>query len=80
MNSVLQVLRDVIREELGIEPPAPDTDLIASGLFDSLELAILLVEVEHRLDVRIPLGSLDLDSVRTVERIATLVARASAAA
>ncbi len=39
----------VIRETLGVEVPSHDTDLIDSGLLDSLGLVTLIVDVEQDL-------------------------------
>jgi acyl carrier protein len=69
----------VMRDELAIEPPAAGTDLIASGLFDSLAVVTLLVVIEQRLDVRISLDELDLERIRTVERLESLIADTRAA-
>jgi acetoacetyl-CoA synthetase len=68
-----EAIERVLSEELNLEPPPPGTDLISSGLLDSLAIVSLLVELEQRLDVQVPLGDLDLDDLRTVERIERLI-------
>jgi acyl carrier protein len=51
------------------------TDIVAAGLLDSLALVTLLFEVEREFDLTIPLEDLDIESLRTVERIAALTER-----
>jgi acyl carrier protein len=72
--TIREVIHSVMRDELAIDPPPPGTDLIASGLFDSLAIVSLLVELEQRLCVRVPLDGLDLEQIRTVDRLERLIA------
>jgi acyl carrier protein len=73
-------IREAMRDELSIEPPSDDADLIATGLFDSLAVVSLLLVLEERLQVHVPLDGLDLDHIRTIDRLASLFARTRAAA
>jgi acyl carrier protein len=65
----------IFREALNIELPSTDTDVIATGLLDSLAFVTLLYEIEQRLGVEIPFETLDIDDLRTVDSIAAVVAR-----
>jgi acyl carrier protein len=65
---------ELFSEKLNIEVPSPDTDLIDSGLLDSLRLVELLLHLEASLGVRIALDEIDLDDLRSVKRIARLLA------
>ena len=67
-------ITQLFAEKLNIEVPAPDTDLIESGLLDSLRLVELLLEIEASLGCRIPVDEIDLDDLRSVSRIARLIA------
>jgi acyl carrier protein len=68
-------------DKLGIEVPSPESDLIESGLLDSLRLVELLLGIEASLGCRIPLDEVELDDLRSVRRIARLIeARAPARA
>ena len=69
-NQVAELIRDV----LAVEVPAPDTDLVAEGLIDSLALVSLITEVELEFGVRLPIDEFDLDRFRSAEQIATVVA------
>lgn len=60
-------------EALHIEVPSPDTDLIDSGLLDSLQLVQLLLHIEERMGTRIPLEEVELDDLRSVTRLANLI-------
>ena len=71
--TVLQVFREV----LGLEIPSPDTDLIESGLLDSLSLVTLVFEIEQRCSISIPFESLDVEAFRTVNSIAGVVEAAA---
>lgn len=60
-------------ETLNVEVPSPDTDLIEGGLLDSLALVELLFALEREFAVTIPLENLDIDTFRSVRRIAEFV-------
>jgi thioesterase domain-containing protein/acyl carrier protein len=75
MTTLREHIHAVMRDELSIEPPPPDADLIASGLLDSLAVVTLLVELEQRVGIKIPLGELTLEDLRTVERLESLLGR-----
>lgn len=63
----------VFNQVLAIDVPSFDTDIIAAGLLDSLTLVTLLVELEHQFDVMIPLETIDIERLRTVDSIAAFV-------
>jgi D-alanine--poly(phosphoribitol) ligase subunit 2 len=69
-------VRRLFREVLALDVPSADTDLIESGLLDSLALVEMLFELEQRFGVELALEELDVDSFRTTGRIADLVAKA----
>jgi acyl carrier protein len=66
---------DVFRDVLGVRVPDDDTDVIATGLLDSLGVAELLLTLEERFDVTIDMASLDLDDIRSVRSIVALLTR-----
>ena len=66
-------------EALNTQAPAPDADLIDSGVLDSLALVELLFALEREFAVTIPLEDLDIDTFRTVDSIAGFVEGARAA-
>jgi len=76
-EAIMRGLRDLFAENLHVEAPSPDTDLFESGTLDSLQLVELLLQLERRFGVRVAIESIDLDHLRTLERIAKLVEAAS---
>ena len=73
-------LRTIFAEALNVVVPDDDADLINGGLLDSLGLVELIMEIEHRFGVSVPLDTLDIDDFRTVDRIAAFVRENEAAA
>jgi acyl carrier protein len=60
-------------EVVNVDVPSADTDLIEGGLLDSLALVELLFALEREFDVSIALETLEIDTFRTVGRIAQFV-------
>jgi acyl carrier protein len=69
----------LLRDRLNLDLPSRDTDLIETGLLDSLALVELLYEIEQEFHVEIPLDELELEHLRTVEAVAASIARIGAA-
>jgi acyl carrier protein len=63
----------LFHEALNIEAPSVETDVIETGLIDSLALVELLAAIEQEFELQLPLDELDVDSFRTVETIAEFV-------
>jgi len=78
LNGATRRIAALFRERLHIEVPSPDTDLIESGLLDSMQLVELLLGIEEQFGVRVSIEELDLDDLRTLARIARLVERRAA--
>lgn len=73
-NAIIDRLHAVFVESLHIQVPAADTDLFETGLVDSLQLVELLLQLERQFGFRIAIQDIDLDNLRTLDRIARLVA------
>lgn len=67
-------VRLLIREVLSIEAPDDGTDMIESGVLDSLALVSLIAEIEEEFQLELPLDDLDVDQFRSAERIAQMLA------
>jgi D-alanine--poly(phosphoribitol) ligase subunit 2 len=63
-------------DALTVEVPSSDTDLIETGLLDSLALVELLFALEREFGVAIPLEQLEIDAFRTAESIAEYISAA----
>ena len=68
-------IHTLMRQALSVAPAAPEDDLVATGILDSLTLIQLLVQIEQRFEVTIPLEELELDEIRSISSLAQLVAR-----
>jgi D-alanine--poly(phosphoribitol) ligase subunit 2 len=79
-NAIIERIGAVFAESFHIEVPSPDTDLLESGILDSFQFVELLVQLEQRFGLRIKIDDIDLDDLRTLSRIARLVAANGAAA
>jgi acetoacetyl-CoA synthetase len=71
--TVSEEISAVFRSTLAVDPPAPDVDLISTGLLDSLTIVSLVTELEVRCGVRIPLDRIDLPSIRTIRGLQDLI-------
>jgi len=65
----------VFREDLHLEIPSPEFDLVESGLLDSMALIDLVHRLEQVLGVRLDLETLDLEDWRSIRRITALLTR-----
>jgi acyl carrier protein len=72
--TLLRDLTTLFLDRLFIEVPSAETDLLESGLLDSLQLVKLLLYIEEDLGHRIPLDEIGLDDLRSLERIARVIA------
>lgn len=70
---IVQDLGRLFAGRLHIEIPSAETDLIETGLLDSLRLVELLLYIESDLGWRLPIEDIDLDDLRSVRRIAALI-------
>lgn len=61
-------------DKLGVEPPAPDADLLEAGLLDSLGLIDLLAALELEFDFEIDLEEIDLEHFCTLDAMSAFVA------
>jgi acyl carrier protein len=62
-------------ETLDIRIDSNETDLIETGLLDSLVLVELLLQLEQEFDVDVVAADLEIDDFRSVETIAAFVTR-----
>jgi D-alanine--poly(phosphoribitol) ligase subunit 2 len=74
-HGVRQKLTELFARNLNLEVASVDTDLVATGLLDSLTLVELLAQLEETFGVSISAGDLELEDFRSVASIAEFVAR-----
>ena len=68
-------IRQLFADHLAIEVPNSETDLIESGLLDSLAMVDLLVHLEREFKFTVVMDELDVEDFRCVQRIADYVLR-----
>lgn len=73
VNAIIKRLGALFVESFHIEVPSPDTDLLETGILDSLQFVELLIQLEQHFGLRIKIEDIDLDDLRTLARIARLV-------
>ena len=73
--SLLERVRQIVSEKLLVQVDSVDADLLERGALDSLILVELLTQLEVSFGVSLGFESLELDDLRTINRIAALVAR-----
>lgn len=66
-------------EELNVEVPFPDTDLVEAGILDSLTFVNLLVHLEQEFGMEVSLDDLDIDNFCSIAKIADFVMRQAGA-
>lgn len=63
----------LLRDEMYLDVPEADTDLIAEGFIDSAAFVRLFVLLEDTFDIAVETGDLRLDAFRTVAAISGFV-------
>lgn len=74
LAQVEQRLLAVFAERLHLDVPSADTELLDTGLVDSLMLVELLAHLEEEFGLTVTAEDLEIENFRSVERIARLVA------
>jgi acyl carrier protein len=77
---IVERLRALILEHLHMDVPSADTDLLDSGLLDSLQLVDLLLLIEQHFGRRIEIEAIDLENLRSLARLAQLLNTPAASA
>lgn len=71
-----QIIR-LLSEKVHVEAPSVDTDLMESGLLDSLTLVELMSSLEEEFGITISFDEIELDNFRSVASIAEFVSQRS---
>jgi D-alanine--poly(phosphoribitol) ligase subunit 2 len=79
-NDVVSIIQMVLSEKLLVEIESPDTDLLKTGVLDSLTLVQLLLNLEERFGLKLPVDQLEIADLRSINSIARLIARRNIAA
>ena len=79
-NAIIERLGALFAESFHIEVPSPDIDLLETGVLDSFQFVELLLQLDRHFGFRIKIDEIELDDLRTLTRIARLVAANGGAA
>jgi methoxymalonate biosynthesis acyl carrier protein len=74
LSSIQAALAALFADDLGVEIPSSDTDLLATARLDSLGVVELIMQLERRFGITVELEDLELDNFRTLNSIAAFVA------
>jgi acyl carrier protein len=69
-NGVQQQLTELFARKLNLEVDSVDTDLVGTGLLDSLTLVELMAQLEETFGVSISTDDLELENFRSIASIA----------
>jgi acyl carrier protein len=72
-RTVTLELRTLFLQHFHVEVPSADTDLLETGMLDSLQLVDLLLLIEEQFGRRISLEAIELNDLRSLARLAELV-------
>lgn len=73
-----QKLIEMFARKLNLEVPSVDTDLVGTGLLDSLTLVELLAQLEESFGVSISIDDLELENFHSITSIAGFVSQRAA--
>jgi acyl carrier protein len=79
-NTLAQQISALLSEKLHLQVPSLDTDLINTGLVDSLMFVEFLAQLEAGFGIRVSLEDLEIDRFRTISSIARFIASKNGAA
>jgi len=74
-----QRIRTIFTDRLHLEAPGQNADLLEAAVLDSLTLVDLISELEREFGFRLPIGQLNIDDFRSLDRIAQFVERSQSA-
>jgi acyl carrier protein len=63
----------LFHDKLNLDVPSAATDLFETAALDSMMFVELLAELENEFGVTVSLEEIDIDTFRSIERIATFV-------
>ena len=72
-NVVHDTVVTIFRNKLEFEVPGVETDLLETGMMDSLKLVELVFHLEQEFGITISMGTLELDQFRTIANIVQFV-------
>ena len=78
-NALTRQISALLAKQFHLEVPSPETDLLETGVLDSLGFVELVLHLEKEFGVKITLEQVEIDNFRSVERIAAFLLNGSGA-
>ena len=72
-QELIREIQAFLLEKLSIQVDSEDTDLLETGVLDSVAQVNLLLHLEKHFELHLPMDNLEIDSFRSVANIAELV-------
>jgi acyl carrier protein len=76
-KELLDDIRSILRDHLKVLVDSPDVDLLENGSVDSIGLVELILQLEERFEVSLPMDALEIDDFRSINTIAGVITRLS---
>jgi acyl carrier protein len=73
MSDCVAEIQNMFADKLLLPGVSPTTDLLETGLLDSMTLVELLFNLERQFGYQANLAELDLENLRSIQRIASLI-------
>jgi acyl carrier protein len=74
-NAIQDTVVRIFRDKLDVEVSSSETDLLETGIIDSLKFVDLVYNLEQEFEITMPMESLEVDQFRTIAEIVLLVSR-----
>jgi acyl carrier protein len=74
-HGIHQKLTELFAKKLNLEVSSVDTDLVGTGLLDSLALVELLAQLEETFGISVSTDDLEFENFRSIASIAGFVAQ-----
>ena len=73
MLDTVNRIKRIFLDRLHVRANRLDTDLLESGILDSMSLVDLLLGLELEFGIQVTIAELDFDNFRSLDRIAALI-------
>lgn len=81
MNITIQEnIKEILVNRMQVQVPAYNTELMGSGLLDSMSLIEMITALEETYNITIPFEDLELDNFRSINTIVNFVLTRTAVA
>ncbi len=78
-QNLIREIQALFLEKLALRVESAETDLFQTGILDSMTLVQFILHLEEHVGLHLPMEGLEVDSFRSVVKIAELVASRKAA-